>query len=76
MSATLTRWCGTLSVDGVHQEHGTVLVDDDAWFERLPVGSMVRVIPNHACLTAAPYNGYTVVEQGRIVGEWDRITGW
>src|SRR5262249_46262678 len=38
-----------LAVAAVHQEHGTVPVDDDAWFERLPVGSLVRVLPNHAC---------------------------
>ncbi len=72
---TLER-IGGLSFDVVHQEHGTVTVSDPAVFERLPVGSMVRVLPNHACLTAAPYDSYTVIEDGRTLGEWDRISGW
>lgn len=67
---------GSLAVDIVHQEHGTVPVDDDIWFERLPVGSMVRVLPNHVCMTAAAYQSYFVVEGEAIVAEWPRVNGW
>lgn len=66
-----------LSVAVVHQEHGSIPVADDRWFERLPVGSMVRILPNHSCMTAAAgYESYLVTDGSRIVGEWDRFNGW
>jgi D-serine deaminase-like pyridoxal phosphate-dependent protein len=65
-----------LAVATVHQEHGTVPVRDPAWFERLPVGSVVRVLPNHACITCAAYDAYTVVVGQEIVGTWQRVNGW
>jgi len=68
---------GSLSIQTVHQEHGSVSVDDDIWFERLPVGSMVRILPNHVCMTAAGgFGKYLVMNDGQIVDEWDRIDGW
>src|SRR5438045_1003053 len=70
------RRLGRLAVNNVQQEHGTVLVDDAAWFDRLPVGSLVRVLPNHACITAAGYGGYDVVRGGAVVARWERVNGW
>jgi D-serine deaminase-like pyridoxal phosphate-dependent protein len=67
---------GALAVDVVHQEHGTVAVDDESWFERLPVGSLVRILPNHACLTCAGYEAYQVVRGTAVVDRWTRINGW
>jgi D-serine deaminase-like pyridoxal phosphate-dependent protein len=72
---TLDR-LGSLSVDGVHQEHGTIGVSDPVWFDRLPVGSQVRILPNHACLTCAAYDGYDVIRDGAVVDRWSRINGW
>jgi D-serine deaminase-like pyridoxal phosphate-dependent protein len=72
---TLAR-LGTLSVNAVHQEHGTVHVSDASWFDRLPVGSQVRILPNHACLTCAAYDAYDVIRDGAIVDRWSRINGW
>jgi D-serine deaminase-like pyridoxal phosphate-dependent protein len=65
-----------LAVANVHQEHGTVPVPDAVWFERLPVGSLVRILPNHACITCAAYEAYTVVRGGEVVDKWPRINGW
>lgn len=65
-----------LNVAKVSQEHGIVPVKDDSAYARLPVGSKVRVLPNHACITAAAYPCYHVVEGTRIVDEWDRVNGW
>ena len=70
------RRLGRLAVNGVHQEHGTVLVDDPAWFDRLPVGSLVRVLPNHACITCAAYGAYEVVRGGAVIARWERVNGW
>ncbi len=65
-----------LYVRDVHQEHGVVPVGDPAMFERLPVGAKVRVLPNHACMTAAAYDAYQLVEDGQVVDCWDRVNGW
>ena len=67
---------GKLSVDGVHQEHGTVTVDDETWFARLPVGSLVRVLPNHACITCAGYEAFDVVRGEQVVARFPRVNGW
>ncbi len=74
-TVTLRR-LGALSVGTVHQEHGTVPVPDEDWFDRLPVGSTVRILPNHACLTCAPYPAYDVVADGVVVDRWNRTGGW
>lgn len=67
---------GDLSVDVVHQEHGTVHVRDPLWFARLPIGALVRILPNHACITCAAYDQYDLMDGGRPVGIWERINGW
>lgn len=74
-AVTLER-LGDLSVETVHQEHGTVPVRNPGWFDRLPIGSVVRVLPNHACLTCAAYPAYDVVRDGTVVARWDRVNGW
>jgi len=62
-----------LAIDAVHQEHGTVRVSDSAVYDRLPIGSMVRVLPNHACLTAAGGYGKFHTTDGAV---WHRLDGW
>ncbi|WP_421876736.1 alanine racemase [Pacificispira sp.] len=63
-------------VTSVSQEHGHVVLPDPALFDRLPVGSLVRVLPNHACMTAAAYPEYTVLEDGAPDAVWSRCNGW
>ena len=65
-----------LHVAKVSQEHGVIPVENERAFQRLPVGSKVRVLPNHACITAAAYDRYHVVEGIEVVDEWDRVNGW
>src|SRR5579872_1924060 len=67
---------GSLTVGTVHQEHGTVPVPDETWFARLPIGSQVRILPNHACLTCAAYASYDVLRSGKSTEQWLRIGGW
>ncbi|NIA70952.1 hypothetical protein HBA54_20330 [Pelagibius litoralis] len=62
-----------LSINAVHQEHGTVQVADPVWYERLPIGSTVRVLPGHACLTAAGGYGAYHTTDGQV---WPRVDGW
>ncbi|MFQ5625600.1 MAG: alanine racemase, partial [Methyloligellaceae bacterium] len=65
-----------LSVLDVYQEHGMVPVPDESWFGRLPIGSQVRVLPNHTCMTCAAYDAYDVVRGGEIAEHWLRVNGW
>jgi D-serine deaminase-like pyridoxal phosphate-dependent protein len=67
---------GALAVTQVHQEHGTIDVPDVTWFERLPIGAQVRIMPNHTCMTCAAYDSYHVVEGSRVIDTWGRINGW
>jgi D-serine deaminase-like pyridoxal phosphate-dependent protein len=53
------------------QEHGKL-----ATSMPLSVGTQVRIIPNHSCLTAAMYDRYHVVDKGTIVDEWLPVRGW
>ncbi|MDO9370324.1 MAG: alanine racemase [Sphingopyxis sp.] len=67
---------GGLAVSTVHQEHGNVPIPDESWFARLPIGSLVRILPNHACLTCAAYTSYDVLRDGTLTGQWPRVGGW
>ena len=77
MDAQARERIGTVHVSRVFQEHGLLSSHGPFPFERLPVGSKVRVFPNHACLTAAMYDRYQVVEGGgEVIAAWSRINGW
>jgi D-serine deaminase-like pyridoxal phosphate-dependent protein len=67
-----------LYVAETNQEHGMIAAPAGAPpFDRLPVGARVRILPNHACMMAAPYAIYNVVERGDdIVDVWDKASGW
>lgn len=72
---TLNR-INALCVASVSQEHGIVPVRSEDDFRQMPIGAKVRILPNHACITAAGYDRYRVLENGAITEEWDRINGW
>jgi D-serine deaminase-like pyridoxal phosphate-dependent protein len=67
------------------QEHGTLTARDGAALPDLPLGTRLRILPNHACATAAQHHGYHVVDSSRphehdgapeAVAYWPRVTGW
>jgi D-serine deaminase-like pyridoxal phosphate-dependent protein len=65
-----------LAVRSVNQEHGLVAATD-ADFARLPLGSHVRILPNHACMTAAAHERYHLVDgEQEVVGTWERCNFW
>jgi D-serine deaminase-like pyridoxal phosphate-dependent protein len=49
-----------------------------AGFDVPIVGSLLRILPNHACATGAQHTHYNVVEgsNSEVVARWDRINGW
>jgi D-serine deaminase-like pyridoxal phosphate-dependent protein len=67
-----------LWMSDANQEHGIVSARDGARidFARFPLGSRLRVLPNHACATGAQHGAYEVVEGGRHVRRWTRFGGW
>ena len=69
-----------LLMTGANQEHGIVARADgtaDATLaERLPVGTRLRVLPNHACATAAQFDRYAVLADGAVADTWSRFNGW
>ncbi|HEY0311642.1 MAG TPA: alanine racemase [Allosphingosinicella sp.] len=65
-----------LAVASVNQEHGLVPAGE-ADFARLPIGSQVRILPNHACMTAAAHERYHVVDGGvDVATTWERCNFW
>lgn len=70
------RPLGTLRVTGTSQEHGVLGGDADAVAALVP-GQRVRILPNHACLTAAAFPSYEVLEDGAPTGAaWTRVNFW
>jgi len=68
---------GEAIVERANQEHGVVTAPTPLPFDRLKVGSLVRVAPNHVCMTAAAYDRYHVVDADDAVSDiWDRVNGW
>ena len=65
-----------LRITSVSQEHGWVQTHDAAVLDRLPVGTRVRVLVNHSCLTAAQFPYYEVCDGVRIVDRWTNHRGW
>ncbi|MCE0444465.1 hypothetical protein LT493_00585 [Streptomyces tricolor] len=60
---------GTLIPDVVmtaaSQEHGTLSARNGAALPDLAIGTRLRILPNHACATAAQHHGYHVVDGTR-----------
>lgn len=68
-----------LIVAETNQEHGIVRRRGGGAFDldRFPVGSLLRVLPNHACATAAQHGSYHVVRGAAgVVDVWPRFGGW
>jgi len=73
-----------LIVDAVNQEHGYITTKNGSPvnFTDFPIGTLLRVLPNHACMTAAAHKGYHIIEKNEASGEeevtdfWSRISGW
>ena len=67
-------------MSGANQEHGTVSRRDGQvqadLATRFPLGSRLRILPNHACATAAQFSHYNVVAVDGSLQIWPRFNGW
>lgn len=60
-----------MRVLALSQEHGKI-----AATTHVPVGTRLRIVPNHSCLTAAMFDAYDVIDEGRVVDRWRPARGW
>lgn len=69
-----------LIVSAANQEHGVITrrPGTGGAVPDLPVGTRLRILPNHACATAAQYSGYEVLPEtpGNPMEHWPRFGGW
>jgi D-serine deaminase-like pyridoxal phosphate-dependent protein len=70
---------GDMIISDTNQEHGIASSrsQQKISFENFEVGSMLRVLPNHACATAAMFDRYHVTDGSvEVIDAWHRINGW
>jgi D-serine deaminase-like pyridoxal phosphate-dependent protein len=62
------------------QEHGILAIraGSGKTMPEFPVGTRIRILPNHACAMAAQHDFYSVIngESPQIEARWERIRGW
>jgi len=68
-----------LIVADANQEHGVVASRSGRLLDpvQFPVGTLLRILPNHACATGAQHGAYHVVAGSPVVeARWERFNGW
>jgi len=60
----------SLRVVSISQEHGIIQGTGPEDLAGLEVGSRMRILPNHACLTVALFDEYAVVKGEEVVYHW------
>ncbi|XP_054847985.1 D-threo-3-hydroxyaspartate dehydratase-like [Eublepharis macularius] len=66
-----------LKLVGMTQEHGRIeSITGQLDFAQFPLGSLLALIPYHACATAAMHPVYYVCIKGQVVATWKPIKGW
>ena len=66
-------------VSGANQEHGIISCTsgvDENIVNRFPIGTQLRILPNHACATGAQFPEYQAIEADGTVRTWSRFYGW
>ena len=66
------RPVSSMRLVSLSQEHGKVRTG-----ESVPqVGTLLRLMPNHSCLSSALFETYHVVRRQTVVDEWMPVRGW
>ena len=66
-------------MSSANQEHGIVSREDTPdpdIVKTLPIGTLLRVLPNHACASAAQFPAYAVMMPDKQLQNWPRFYGW
>ena len=67
-------------MSGANQEHGILSHSDGVAAmgvaEQFPIGTRLRILPNHACATGAQFEQYQVLSEAGSLRTWQRFGGW
>ncbi len=64
---------------GANQEHGILSREgspDPDIATHFPVGTQLRILPNHACATGAQFPEYQAIAADGEIATWERFHGW
>jgi D-serine deaminase-like pyridoxal phosphate-dependent protein len=70
---------GDYIMSSANQEHGIVArigAADKSIAERFPIGTRLRILPNHACATGAQHPEYHALSEDGALETWPRFYGW
>ncbi|MDN7887024.1 DSD1 family PLP-dependent enzyme [Burkholderia cepacia] len=70
---------GDYVMSAANQEHGIVSragAPDSGIAQRFPIGTRLRILPNHACATGAQHPEYQAIGDGGSAQAWPRFYGW
>lgn len=68
-----------LLLRAANQEHGVISFEEGTSVnveQCYPIGTRLRVFPNHACATGAQYQAYEALRANGETEHWSRINGW
>ncbi|ADU36410.1 DSD1 family PLP-dependent enzyme [Variovorax paradoxus] len=66
-------------LSGANQEHGILShegASDTDIATRFPIGTRLRILPNHACATGAQFPEYQALGEDGALQTWGRFHGW
>jgi len=66
-------------LSGANQEHGILSREGEAdtgIAARFPIGTRLRILPNHACATGAQFPEYHALSEDGPLQTWGRFHGW
>ncbi|EHP42435.1 alanine racemase domain-containing protein [Cupriavidus basilensis OR16] len=66
-------------LSGANQEHGILSREgtpEPDIAARFPIGTVLRILPNHACATGAQFPEYQALAQDGELATWSRFHGW
>lgn len=67
-------------LSGANQEHGILspvhAAQGTSLAARFPVGTKLRILPNHACATGAQFPEYHALSEDGETNVWSRFHGW
>jgi D-serine deaminase-like pyridoxal phosphate-dependent protein len=73
------EWIDGARVTGANQEHGIITLatgSETDISKRFPIGSRLRILPNHACATGAQFPDYHACDSEGAIHTWSRLHGW
>ena len=65
-----------LKIRALSQEHGQIFGTEEINWKRFPVGTSLRIIPNHSCLTSSLHHLYHLFEGQEVTDTWKPARGW